>query len=218
MTRKLKLIDKEILFPIIEILDSNDSATWTNIYNHTISEKGKRYASNDIIYSIDYYLEKKLIAEKQKDKQTRVYSLTINANNNYEDFLRNVTNKKKIKLEQLVEALDHKQILTKDGDFYQKNHEDFTKFMIALKDSWQFYSTLLHTREDIDYDGDSMTGLADTQAHDIFNSKITYVIKLTKKSIDECCVKLKYGKDQDEITKINGMLENITWSMKSNTL
>ena len=218
MTRKLKLIDKEILFPIIEILDSNDSATWTNIYNHTISEKGKRYASNDIIYSIDYYLEKKLIAEKQKDKQTRVYSLTINANNNYEDFLRNVANKKKIKLEQLVEALDHKQILTKDGDFYQKNHEDFTKFMIALKDSWQFYSTLLHTREDIDYDGDSMTGLADTQAHDIFNSKITYVIKLTKKSIDECCVKLKYGKDQDEITKINGMLENITWSMKSNTL
>ena len=218
MTRKLKLIDKEILFPIIEILDSNDSATWTNIYNHTISEKGKRYASNDIIYSIDYYLEKKLIAEKQKDKQTKVYSLAINANNNYEDFLRNVTNKKKIKLEQLVEALDHKQILTKDGDFYQKNHEDFTKFMIALKDSWQFYSTLLHTREDIDYDGDSMTGLADTQAHDIFNSKITYVIKLTKKSIDECCVKLKYGKDQDEITKINGMLENITWSMKSNTL
>ena len=218
MTRKLKLIDKEILFPIIEILDSNDSATWTNIYNHTISEKGKRYASNDIIYSIDYYLEKKLIAEKQKDKQTRVYSLTINANNNYEDFLRNVTNKKKIKLEQLVEALDHKQIFTKDGGFYQKNHEDFTKFMIALKDSWQFYSTLLHTREDIDYDGDSMTGLADTQAHDIFNSKITYVIKLTKKSIDECCVKLKYGKDQDEITKINGMLENITWSMKSNTL
>ena len=218
MTRKLKLIDKEILFPIIEILDSNDSATWTNIYNHTISEKGKRYASNDIIYSIDYYLEKKLIAEKQKDKQTRVYSLTINANNNYEDFLRNVTNKKKIKLEQLVEALDHKQIFTKDGGFYQNNHEDFTKFMIALEDSWQFYSTLLHTREDIDYDGDSMTGLADTQAHDIFNSKITYVIKLTKKSIDECCVKLKYGKDQDEITKINGMLENITWSMKSNTL
>ena len=218
MTRKLKLIDKEILFPIIEILDSNDSATWTNIYNHTISEKGKRYASNDIIYSIDYYLEKKLIAEKQKDKQTKVYSLAINANNNYEDFLREVAKKKKIKLEQLVEALDHKQILTKDGDFYQKNHEDFTKFMIALKDSWQFYSTLLHTREDIDYDGDSMTGLADTQAHDIFNSKITYVIKLTKKSIDECCVKLKYGKDQDEITKINGMLENITWSMKSNTL
>ena len=170
MTRKLKLIDKEILFPIIEILDSNDSATWTNIYNHTISEKGKRYASNDIIYSIDYYLEKKLIAEKQKDKQTKVYSLAINANNNYEDFLRNVTNKKKIKLEQLVEALDHKQIFTKDGGFYQNNHEDFTKFMIALEDSWQFYSTLLHTREDIDYDGDSMTGLADTQAHDFFFS------------------------------------------------
>ena len=216
MTRKLKLIDKEILFNIIKFLDSNDSATWTNIYNYTRNEKGKRYATNDIKYSLDYYLEKKLIAEKQKDKQTKVYSLAINANNNYEDFLREVANKKKIKLEQLVEALDHKQILTKDGDFYQKNHEDFTKFMIALEDSWQFYSTLLHIREGTDYDDDSMTGLTGTQAYDIFNSKITYIIKLTKKSIDECCVKLKYGKDQNEIIKINGMLKNITWSMKSN--
>ena len=218
MTRKEKLIDKEILFNIIEFLDKFNIATWTNIYDNTIGEDGKRYASNDIGYSLDYYLEKKLIVAKQKDKQTRVYSLAINANNNYEDFLREVAKKKKIKLEQLVEALDHKQILTKDGDFYQENHEDFTKFMIALEDSWLFYSTLLHTRENRYYDGDSMTGLADTQAYDIFNSKITYVIKFTKKSIDECCVKLKYGKDQDEIIKINGMLENITWSMKSNTL
>ena len=47
MTRKLKLIDKEILFNIIVFLDSNDSATWTNIYNHTLSEKGKRAVNDD---------------------------------------------------------------------------------------------------------------------------------------------------------------------------
>ena len=39
-----------------------------------------------------------------------------------------------------------------------------------------------------------------------------------KKSIDECCRQLKYGKDQEERTKINGLLDNVTWSMKSTTL
>ena len=45
-----KVIPKEIIFPIIRMLEN--SATWTNIYNHTISEKGKRYASNDIGYTL----------------------------------------------------------------------------------------------------------------------------------------------------------------------
>ena len=215
-SRTGKIIPKEIIFPIISMLE--DSATWTNIYNHTISEKGKRYASNDIGYTLDYYLEKKLIQEQMKNKQTRVFSLTANANNNYEDFLKNVANKKTKELKKLVGVLDQKKIFEKDGGFVAENHEDFTKFMIALEDSYQFYSTLLHTREDSDYDGDSMTGLADTQANAIFNSKITYIIKLMKQSTDECCRQLKYGKDQEERTKINGLLDNVTWSMKSTTL
>ena len=86
---------------------------------------------------------------------------------------------------------------------------------MTLEDSAQFYTNLLHTRENSDYDGDSMTGLSDSAAHDIFNSKITYIIKLTKKSIEECCVTLKYGKEQDERTKINGMLDNVTWFLES---
>ena len=218
MAREGKLIPKDILFPIIEQLDSHNVSTWTNIYNHTISEKGKRYASNDISHSIEYYQKEKLIEEKQKNKQTRVFSLTANANNDYEDFLKNVANKKTTELKKLVGVLDQKKIFEKDGGFVAENHEDFTKFMIALEDSYQFYSTLLHTREDSDYDGDSMTGLADTQANAIFNSKITYIIKLMKQSTDECCRQLKYGKDQEERTKINGLLDNVTWSMKSTTL
>ena len=69
------------------------------------------------------------------------------------------------------------QIFTKKKEFVQKNHEDFTKFMIALEDSAHFYTNLLHTRENSDYDGDSMTGLSDSAAHDIFNSKITLIDK-----------------------------------------
>ena len=72
-----------------------DSATWTNIYNHTISEKGKRYGSNDIGYTLDYYLEKKLIQEQMKNKQTRVFSLTSYANSNYEEFLKLVAEAKR---------------------------------------------------------------------------------------------------------------------------
>ena len=128
--------------------------------------------------------------------------------------MRNVANKKKAELKQLVDVLDNKQIFTKDGGFAVKNHADFTKFMIALEDSFEFYNTLLHTRENADYDGDSMTGLADTQAHDIFNSHINYIIKLTRKSIDECCTQLKDGREQEELIKINDMLDNITWSFK----
>ena len=214
-SRTGKVIPKEIIFPIIRMLEN--SATWTNIYNHTISEKGKRYASNDIGYTLDYYLGKKLIQEQMKNKQTRVFSLTPSANNNYEEFLKLVAEAKRDILKQHVEKLDHKQIFTKDGGFVVKNHEDFTKFMTALEDSAQFYTNLLHTRENSDYDGDSMTGLSDSAAHDIFNSRITYIIKLTKKSIEECCVTLKYGKEQDERTKINGMLDNVTWFLKAST-
>ena len=84
------------------------------------------------------------------------------------------------------------EIFTKDGGFVVKNHEDFTKFMMALEDSTQFYTNLLHSRENAEYDGDSMTGLSDNPVHEIFNEKITHLIKLTLKSIEECCMKLKY--------------------------
>jgi 6-pyruvoyl-tetrahydropterin synthase len=194
MVRTGKLIPKEIILPTIAML--GDRATWTNIYNESIGENGKRYASNDVGFTLDNLLEKKIITEKMQNKQTRVFSLTPNANNNYDDFLKMVANIKKIKLEQLVEQLDHKQIFTKKKEFVQKNHEDFTKFMIALEDSAHFYTNLLHTRENSEDD-------------DIFTAKITYVIKLTNESIQKCCRKLKYGKEQDERILINGQIENV---------
>jgi len=212
MVRTGKVIPKEIILPIISML--KDKATWTNIYNNTLNEKGKRYASNDIGFTLEYYLEKNMIEEQMKNKQTRVFFLTPSANNNYEDFLKKVAEAKRDILKQHVEKLDHKQIFTKTKEFVQKNHEDFTKFMIVLEDSAQFYTNLLHTRENSDYDGDSMTGLADTAVHEMFNSKITYLIKLTNQSIQECCRKLKFGKEQDERTLINGQIENVVNFLK----
>ena len=207
-----KLIPKEILFPVINRLE--DIATWQNIYDNTIGETGKRYASNDIGYSLEYYLENNMVKEKQMNKKTRVFSLGKSVNDTYDDFLKNVSNQKITTLEQLVEVLDHKQIFTKDGGFVVKNHEDFTKFMMALEDICKFYTNLLHTRENADLDGDSMTGLTDNAVHDIFNSNITYIIRSTKNCIEECCRKLKYGKEQEERIKINGMLDNVTWFLK----
>ena len=84
MARTGKVIPKEIIFPIIHIL--NDKATWTNIYNNTINEKGKRYASNDIGFTLEHYLEKELIEEQMRNKQTRVFSIGKYVNNDYEDF------------------------------------------------------------------------------------------------------------------------------------
>ena len=128
-----------------------------------------------------------------------------------------ITKKQNLKI--LVDRLDNKKLFDNDGEFVGKLiFEDFTLFMVALEESWEFYSVLLHTREDSDYDGDSMTGLADTQAHDIFNSKITYVIKLTKDSIDDCCTKLKDGREENELMKIKNLLDNINWSLKSKSL
>jgi len=70
MARTGKVIPKEIIFPIIHTL--NDKATWTNIYNNTINEKGNRYTSNDIGFTLEHYLEKELIEEQMRNKQTRV--------------------------------------------------------------------------------------------------------------------------------------------------
>ena len=39
--------------------------------------------------------------------------------------------------------------------------------------------------------------------------KITYMIKLTNKSIQECCVKLYVGKEQDELILIKGQIDNV---------
>ncbi len=75
MDRTGKVIPKEIIFPVIRMLD--DKATWTNIYNNTINEKGKRYASNDIGFTLEHYLKKELIEEQMRNKQTRVFSLFI---------------------------------------------------------------------------------------------------------------------------------------------
>ena len=137
MVRTGKIIPKEIIFPIISMLD--DKATWTNIYNNTINEKGKRYASNDIGFTLEHYLEKELIEEQMRNKQTRVFSLTPSANNNYEDFLKNVTKAKRDILKQHVDKLDHKQIFTKTKEFVQDNHADFTRFIVALEDSAILY-------------------------------------------------------------------------------
>ena len=43
----------------------------------------------------------------------------------------------------------------------------------------------------------------------MFNAKITYMIKLTNKSIQECCVELYDGKEQDEIILIKGQIDNV---------
>ena len=206
-----KLIPKENLFHVIERL--GDKATWQNIYDNTIGENGKRYASNDIGYSLEYYLENNMLKEKQMNKKTRVFSLGESVNDTYDDFLKNVSNQKETTLEQLVEVLDHKQIFTKDGGFVVKNHEDFTKFMMALEDICKFYTNLLHTRDNSDYDDDSMTLSANNAVNEMFNGKITYLIKLTNKSIQEYCVKLYVGKEQDEIILIKGQIDNVVSSL-----
>ena len=207
MVRTGKIIPKEIIFPIISMLD--DKATWTNIYNNTINEKGKRYASNDIGFTLEHYLEKELIEEQMRNKQTRVFSLKPSANNNYEDFLKNVTKAKRDILKQHVDKLDHKQIFTKTKEFVQDNHADFTRFIVALEDSAQFYTNLLHTRDNSDYDDDSMTLSANNAVNEMFNAKMTYLIKLTNKSIQEYCAKLYGEKEQDEIILIKEQIDNV---------
>ena len=207
MVRTGKVIPKEIIFPIIRVLD--DKATWTNIYNNTINEKGRRYASNDIGFTLEHYLEKELIEEQMRNKQTRVFSLSSSANSNYEDFLKNVAEAKRDILKQHVDKLDRSQIFTKTGEFVKENHADFTRFIVALEDSAQFYTNLLHTRDNSDYDDDSMTLSANNAVNEMFNAKITYMIKLTNKSIQECCVKLYVGKEQDEIILIKGQIDNV---------
>ena len=211
MARTGKEIPKEIIFPIIRILD--DKATWTNIYNNTINEKGKRYASNDIGFTLEHYLEKELIEEQMRNKQTRVFSMGKSANNDYEDFLKNVTESKRDILKQHVDKLGRKQVFTKTKEFVQENHADFTRFVLALEDSAQFYTNLLHTRDNSDYDDDSMTLSANNAVNEMFNAKITYMIKLTNKSIQECCVKLYVGKEQDEIILIKGQIDNVVSSL-----
>jgi hypothetical protein len=207
VVRKGKVIPKEIVFPIISMLD--DKATWTNIYNNTINEKGKRYASNDIGFTLEHYLEKELIEEQMRNKQTRVFSIVKSTNNNYEDFLKNVTEAKRDILKQHVDKLENKIIFTKTKEFVQETHADFTRFILAIEDSAQFYTNLLQTRNNSDYDDDSMTLSANNAVNEMFNAKITYLIKLTNKSIQECCVKLYDGKEQDEIILIKGQIDNV---------
>ena len=207
MVRTGKVIPKEIIFPIIRMLD--DKATWTNIYNNTISEKGKRYASNDIGFTLEHYLEEELIEEQMRNKQTRVFSIGKSANNNYEDFLKNVTEAKRDILKQHVDKLENKIIFTKTKEFVQESHADFTRFILAIEDSAQFYTNLLQTRNNSDYDDDSMTLSANNAVNEMFNAKITYLIKLTNKSIQECCAKLYDGKEQDEIILIKGQIDNV---------
>ena len=207
MARTGKVIPKEIIFPVIRMLD--DKATWTNIYNNTINEKGKRYASNDVGFTLEHYLKKELIEEQMRNKQTRVFSLTSSANPNYEDFLKNVAEAKRDILKQHVDKLNDKQIFTKTKEFVQENHTDFTRFILALEDSFQFYTNLLYTRDNSDYDDDSMTLSANNAVNEMFNAKITYMIKLTNKSIQKCCVELYDGKEQDEIILIKGQIDNV---------
>jgi hypothetical protein len=207
MVRTGKVIPKEIIFPIIRMLD--DKATWTNIYNNTINEKGKRYASNDIGFTLEHYLEKELIEEQMRNKQTRVFSIGKSVNNAYDDFLKNVTESKRDILKQHVDKLENKQIFTKTREFVQENHADFTRFIVAIEDSAQFYTNLLHTRDNSDYDDDSMTLSANNAVNEMFNAKITYMIKLTNKSIQESCLKLYDRKVQEEIILIKGQIDNV---------
>jgi hypothetical protein len=207
MVRTGKVIPKEIIFPIIRMLD--DKATWTNIYNNTINEKGKKYASNDIGFTLEHYLEKELIEEQMRNKQTRVFSIGKSVNNAYDDFLKNVTESKRDILKQHVDKLENKQIFTKTREFVQENHADFTRFIVAIEDSAQFYTNLLHTRDNSDYDDDSMTLSANNAVNEMFNAKITYMIKLTNKSIQESCLKLYDGKVQEEIILIKGQIDNV---------
>ena len=165
MVRTGKVIPKEIIFPIIRMLD--DKATWTNIYNNTINEKGKRYASNDIGFTLEHYMEKELIEEQMRNKQTRVFSIGKSNRDDYEDFLKNVTESKRDILKQHVDKLGNKMIFTKNKEFVSENHADFTRFMGALEDSAQFYSNLLHTRDNSDYDDDSMTLSANNAVNEI---------------------------------------------------
>ena len=144
-----------------------------------------------------------------RNKQTRVFSICKSANNDYEDFLKNVTESKRDILKQHVDKLGRKQVFTKTKEFVQENHADFTRFVLALEDSAQFYTNLLHTRDNSDYDDDSMTLSANNAVNEMFNAKMTYLIKLTNKSIQEYCAKLYDGKEKDEIILIKKQIDNV---------
>jgi len=199
MVRKLKLIPKEIILPIISYLEPD--ATWNRIYNRTIGEEGKRFATNDISYTLENLLEKNIITSKQKNKQSKVFFIGKSTNDEYEDFLKSVTKRKVNKLKQLVTQLDDKKIFTKKKEITKIIHNDFTDFITALENIGQFYTNLLHTREN-------------SSSDKFFHEELTYLIRTTIKSINECCTQLLDGKSDNDKILIHGKIENVLWFLK----
>ena len=191
--RKLKLIPKDLIVELVQMASSNNTtpATYTNI------ARGYHGSNNDIRPSLDHWVRMGVLSSDKINLQTTHWQVENHIIEHMEQLALNAQHESKVKLDNSLDKLSGKKIVTKTKDLkiMVKVESDYWKMIFAFQNVSEFYIKLLLRKEKETY---------------VDNLKfLDTMIMTTWKMIRQTRKKLLANRQPHEVTYLEKALDSI---------
>jgi len=141
--RKLKLIPKDLIIELVQMAshDNTTPATYTNI------ARGYHGSNNDIRPSLDYWTKVGVLSSGLINKQTTEWQVVNSIIDDMQKLVINAQYEHKTKLDNSLDKLSGKIIVSKNSKIYKKYESDYWKMIFAFQNVSEFYMKLLLQQE-----------------------------------------------------------------------
>jgi hypothetical protein len=141
--RKLKLISKDLIVELVQRASDNNTtpATYTNI------ARGYHGSNNDIKPSLDHWVKLGVLSSEKINKQTTHWQVENYVLDNMEQLVLNAQHEHKTQLDNSLDKLSGKKIVTKNSKIAAKSESDYWKMIFAFQNVSEFYIKLLLRKE-----------------------------------------------------------------------
>ena len=150
VVRKLKLSHKDLIVELVQFGSNNNQtpATYTNI------ARGYHGSNNDIRPSLDHWVKMGVLSSDKINLQTTHWQVENYVIDDMEQLALNAQHESKVKLDNSLDKLSGKKIVTKTKDpkIVVKVESDYWKMIFAFQNVSEFYIKLLLRKEKETYE------------------------------------------------------------------
>ena len=143
--RKLKLIPKDLIIELVQMASSDNTtpATYTNIVRYFHG------SNNDLRPSLDHWVKLGVLSSEKINEQTTHWQVENYVIDDMEQLALNAQHESKVKLDNSLDKLSGKKIVTKaqDPKIIVKVESDYWKMIFAFQNVSEFYIKLLLRKE-----------------------------------------------------------------------
>ena len=191
--RKLKLIPKDLIIELVQMASSDNTtpATYTNIVRYFHG------SNNDLRPSLDHWVKLGVLSSEKINEQTTHWQVENYVIDDMEQLALNAQHESKVKLDNSLDKLSGKKIVTKTKDpkIIVKIESDYWKMIFAFQNISELYIKLLLRKE------------KETYADNI--KFLDTMIMTTWKMIKQTRKKLMANRPPHEVTYLEKALDSI---------